>query len=62
MNLSEIAKYRLVSQQLSGATSKSAVELLEWFGAVQGQEYAISRKGLGFWWFQMNGASICDRH
>ncbi len=47
MTLTEIALYRLISQQLSGTRIKSAAEMVEWFGAVQGQEYAPTKWGLG---------------
>lgn len=47
MTLTEIARYRLVSQQLSGTHMQSAVEMVEWLGAVQGQEYTQTKWGLG---------------
>lgn len=47
MTLQEIAKRRLVSQQLAGTQIKSPVEMVEWFGAIQGQEYAQTKWGLG---------------
>jgi hypothetical protein len=47
MTLSDIAKYRLISQQLADTKIKSAVEMVQWFGAVQGQEYAQTKWGLG---------------
>jgi hypothetical protein len=47
MTLTEIAKYRLINQQLAGTKIKSAVEMVEWLGAVQGQEYAQTKWGLG---------------
>jgi hypothetical protein len=47
MNLSEIAKYRLINQQLVETGFQSPVEMVEWFCAVQGQEYAQTKWGLG---------------
>ncbi len=47
MTLTEIAQYRLINQQLSGTRIKSADEMVEWLGAVQGQEYAQTKWGLG---------------
>jgi hypothetical protein len=47
MTFQDIAKYRLVNQQLTSTKIKSAIKLVEWFGAVQGQEYAQSKWGLG---------------
>lgn len=47
MTLPEIAKYRLINQQLIDTKIISSVEMVEWFGAVQGQEYAQTKWGLG---------------
>jgi hypothetical protein len=47
MTLPEIAKYRLINQQISETKIKSAVEMVQWFGAVQGQEFAQTKWGLG---------------
>jgi hypothetical protein len=47
MNLSAIAKYRLTSQQIAETGFKSPMEMVEWFCAVQGQEYAQTKWGLG---------------
>jgi len=47
MDFLEIAKYRLKNQQLDNTKIKSAVEMVEWFGAVQAQEYAQTKWGLG---------------
>lgn len=47
MILTDIAKYRVINQQLSNTKIKSAVEMVEYFGAVQGQEYAQTKWGLG---------------
>jgi hypothetical protein len=47
MNVSEIARHRLVHQQIAGTKFKTAVELVAWLGAVQAQEYAQTKWGLG---------------
>lgn len=47
MTLTEIAQYRLLNQQLAGTEIKSAAGMVEWLGAVQGQEYAQTKWGLG---------------
>ena len=47
MTFPEIAKYRLLNQQLTDTKIKSAVEMVEWLAAVQGQEYAQTKWGLG---------------
>ncbi|MBD2703917.1 AlkZ family DNA glycosylase [Spirosoma sp. BT702] len=47
MNVADIAKHRFVSQQFAGTDFKTASELVSWLGAVQGQEYAQSKWGLG---------------
>lgn len=47
MILSEIAQRRLVNQQIVSATLNTASELVQWLGAVQAQEYAQAKWGLG---------------
>lgn len=47
MTLTEIARYRLSNQQISGTTFREASEMLDWFGAIQGQEYAQAKWALG---------------
>lgn len=47
MTLQEIASLRLCNQQLAGSKMTSAVEMVEWLGAVQGQEYGPAKWGLG---------------
>jgi hypothetical protein len=47
MNFSGIAHYRLLNQQLVHAESKTAIEQLEHFGAIQAQEYAHSKWSFG---------------
>lgn len=48
MTFSEIATYRLRSQQITETNLKSATEMVTWFGAIQAQEYAQTKWGLGF--------------
>lgn len=47
MTLNDIASHRLQVQQLNGSTLKKATDLVKWFGAIQGQEYAQSKWGIG---------------
>ena len=47
MTSKEIAKHRLISQQLAGTKLKSAVEMVHRLCAVQAQEYAQTKWGLG---------------
>jgi hypothetical protein len=47
MNLSEIAKNRLINQQISQTNIKTTVEMVAWLGAVQAQEYAQARWSIG---------------
>ncbi len=47
MTLPEIARYRLSNQQISGTKFREASEMLDWFGAIQGQEYAQAKWALG---------------
>src|SRR5690606_33056810 len=43
----EIARIRLNSQRLIGNESKSPEELVSWFGAMQAQDYPMSRFAVG---------------
>ncbi len=47
MTLNDIAALRLQTQQLNGCSFKKAADLVKWFGAIQGQEYAQSKWGIG---------------
>ena len=47
MTLSEIARLRLIAQQLHATETRSAADMVARFGAVQGQEYGPSKWGLG---------------
>jgi hypothetical protein len=58
MNLSKIAKYRLINQQIVETSFKSPVEMVQWFGAVQGQEYAQTKWGLGLRLSHLKDADI----
>jgi hypothetical protein len=43
----DVIKRRLVAQQLSGTSLNTATEMVRWFGAVQAQEYAQAKWGIG---------------
>lgn len=58
MTLPEIAEIRLVNQQLADPKIKSAVEMVEWFAAMQGQEYAQTKWGLGLRLPHLNDSDI----
>jgi hypothetical protein len=58
MNHSEMCKLRLANQQLLGSNFKTATEMVGWFGAVQGQEYAYTKWGLGLRLPHLNDADI----
>lgn len=45
--MKELPRFRLQNQQLAGSHLKTGRELVRWFGAVQGQEYAQTKWGLG---------------
>ena len=47
MNLLEIAKQRLINQQISVTKIKTTVEMVAWLCAVQAQEYAQTKWALG---------------
>ncbi len=47
MTLSEIAQYRVFSQQLATTHLRTASEMTAWLGAVQAQEYAQTQWSLG---------------
>ncbi|MES2734593.1 MAG: winged helix DNA-binding domain-containing protein [Bacteroidota bacterium] len=58
-NLStDIAKRRLYAQQLSGTTFRTAQQTVAWLGAVQGQEYAQTKWGLGLRLPHLNDSTI----
>jgi len=47
MNLNEIVQQRIINQQLAGTKFKSAKEIVSWMGAVQAQDYAMSKWAVG---------------
>ena len=47
MDRSDIATLRLNSQQLNGSLLKKAGELVKWMGALQAQDYAMSKWAVG---------------
>lgn len=58
MTLNDIAAHRLQVQQLNGSTFKKAADLVTWFGAIQGQEYAQSKWGIGLRLPQLDDRAI----
>ncbi len=47
MNLNEIALLRLVNQQIVSSAFNSVTEITRWMGAIQAQDYAMSKWALG---------------
>jgi hypothetical protein len=47
MKPAEVARMRLVNQQLCGTPIKTPAGMVSWFGAIQGQEYAQTKWGIG---------------
>lgn len=47
MTPSDIAKFRIISQQIKNPNLKSSAEMIAYFGAIQGQEYAQTKWSLG---------------
>jgi hypothetical protein len=47
MNIQSIANLRLASQHIAGTRFKSAGELVAWIGALQAQDYAMSKWAVG---------------
>jgi hypothetical protein len=56
--LADITRKRLVAQQLSGTLLKTAAEMVRWFGAVQAQEYAQTKWGIGLRMPHLSDAAI----
>ena len=54
----DITKQRLIAQQLSGTSLNTATEMVRWFGAVQAQEYAQTKWGMGLRLPHLSDASI----
>jgi hypothetical protein len=44
---SVITQLRLRAQQLRGTHLENAHDMVKWFGAVQAQEYALTKWGIG---------------
>src|SRR5436190_710808 len=47
MNLRDVANIRLSSQQITGTKFKTPVEIVSWMGAMQAQDYAMSKWAVG---------------
>src|SRR4051812_795981 len=47
MTLADIAKLRLISQQIDSSGFESAADIIKWMGAIQAQEYAQSKWSIG---------------
>jgi hypothetical protein len=47
MKTSDIIHQRLINQQIAGTTLKKPQEIVAWLGAMQAQEYAMARWGIG---------------
>jgi hypothetical protein len=47
MNSIDIVQQRIVNQQLAGTKFKSAKEIVSWMGAMQAQDYAMSKWAVG---------------
>ena len=58
MTASEIAKQRLVNQQISTTTFKKPDEIVAWLGAMQAQEYTSSKWAIGLRLHNIHEADI----
>jgi hypothetical protein len=47
MNSADIAKMRLISQQIAGTKIKTAKAIVAWMGAMQAQDYAMAKWAIG---------------
>jgi len=47
MTVEDIARLRLVNQQLAGTEFKNPKDLVAWMGAVQAQDYPMAKWALG---------------
>lgn len=47
MNISELPRYRLYNQQISNRSFSGIKELVGWMGAMQAQDYAMSKMAVG---------------
>ncbi len=58
MTLPEIARHRILSQQINSTPLKTTAEMVAWFGAVQAQEYSQTKWALGLRLPQLKEADI----
>ncbi len=47
MNLTDIAKIRLISQQIAETKFKTVKDIVDWMGAMQAQDYAVAKWAIG---------------
>lgn len=47
MTLKDITRIRLLSQQIAATTLKTVTDVVDWMGAVQAQDYAMSKWAIG---------------
>ncbi len=47
MKTAELAQYRLLNQQLSAPSFKTAAAIVHWMGAMQAQDYAGAKWSIG---------------
>jgi hypothetical protein len=47
MNISDLAKIRVASQQIGGTKFSSAKYVIDWMGAIQAQDYAMAKWAIG---------------
>lgn len=57
MELSEISNIRLASQGISTSTFKTAKQVVSWMGAMQAQDFAMSKWAVGI---RLQNATITD--
>ncbi|GAB4040525.1 winged helix DNA-binding domain-containing protein [Spirosoma jeollabukense] len=58
MTLSEIASYRLINQHIRESTFTKSADMVAWLGAVQAQEYGLSKWAIGLRLPQLTDADI----
>jgi hypothetical protein len=59
MNLSDLAKIRLISQQIDGSKLSSPKNALDWMGAIQAQDYEMAKWAIGIRLPGANDKGIC---
>jgi hypothetical protein len=57
MNQADIVKYRLINQQIAETKFTQPIEIVNWFGAMQSQEYAMAKWAIGL---RLNGLTDPD--